>query len=183
MNYPKELYISVDIETSGPIPEKYAMLSIGACTLSEPRSSFYIELKPDADGFIPEALAISQLSFNKLQESGIPAKDAMEKFSQWVASVVPEGFQPVFAAFNAPFDWMFVNYYFHRYLAYNPFGHKALDIKALYMGLRKTNWMGTSYNNIIKNTGLETSLSHHALEDAIQQAKIFKILLIELRGN
>jgi len=159
------------------------MLSIGACTLSEPRNTFYIELKPDVGGFSPEALAISHLSMEILAETGIPAKDAMGKFSQWVASVVPEGFQPVFAAFNAPFDWMFVNDYFHRYLAYNPFGHKALDIKALYMGLRKTNWMGTSYNNVIKNTGIETSLSHHALEDAVQQAKIFKILLIELRGN
>ncbi|MBE9523624.1 MAG: 3'-5' exonuclease [Chloroflexi bacterium] len=183
MDYPKEQYISVDIETSGPIPGKYAMLSIGACTISEPRDSFYIELKPDVNGFIPEALAISQLSMNKLHETGIPAKDAMLKFSQWVLSVVPAGFQPVFTAFNAPFDWIFVNDYFHRYLGYNPFGHKALDIKALYMGLRKTNWNNTSYDSVNRNTGLEGALTHHALEDAVQQAKIFEILLDGLRGN
>lgn len=69
----------------------------------------------------------------------------MLKFSQWISRVVPEGSQPVFTAFNAPFDWMFINDYFHRYLGYNPFGHKALDIKAFYMGLRKTNWLKTSY--------------------------------------
>jgi len=68
-------------------------------------------------------------------------------------------------------------------LGYNPFGHKALDIKALYMGLQKTNWFKTSYNIITKNTGQETALSHNALEDAIQQAKIFKTLLEEIRGN
>jgi DNA polymerase III alpha subunit (gram-positive type) len=159
------------------------MLSIGACTISEPRSSFYIELQPDEDDFIPEALAISQLSLKKLHETGLPAYDAMLKFSQWVASVVAIGFQPVFTAFNAPFDWMFVNDYFYRYLGNNPFGHKALDIKALYMGLRKTNWQDTSYNNVMRNTVIDAALTHHALEDAVQQAKIFEILLDELRGN
>jgi len=159
------------------------MLSIGACTLSEPRKSFYIELKPDSDDSIPDALAISQLSVGKLRKTGTLPKDALLKFSKWIASVVPDGYQPVFTAFNAPFDWMFINDYFHRYLGYNPFGHKALDIKALYMGLRKTNWMETSYNNITKNLGLETALSHHALEDAIQQAKILEIILDELRRN
>ena len=183
MNDPKEIYISVDIETSGPNPGNYAMLSIGACTITEPGKSFYIELKPDADGFLSESLNISGLSLKILRENGIPPKDAMLKFSQWITSVVPEGSQPVFTAFNAPFDWMFINDYFHRYLGYNPFGHKALDIKALYMGLRKTNWLETSYNTIIKNTDQETELSHKALEDAIQQAKIFKILLDEMRGN
>ena len=179
----KELYLSVDIETSGPNPGNYALLSIGACTITEPRKSFYIELKPDSDDFLPESLAVSKLSLKTLRETGTPPKDALLKFSQWIKSVVPEGFQPVFTAFNASFDWMFINDYFHRYLGYNPFGHKALDIKALYMGLRRTNWLKTSYNIIQKNTGQETALSHHALEDAIQQAKIFKTLLEEIRGN
>jgi len=179
----KEIYISVDIETSGPNPGNYAILSIGACTITEPKKSFYIELKPDAEGFLPESLAISGLSLKTLKETGSHPKDAMLKFSQWIKNVVPEGSQPVFTAFNAPFDWMFINDYFHRYLGYNPFGHKALDIKALYMGLRKTNWLETSYHAIIKETGHKIALSHHALEDAIMQAKIFKILLDEIRGN
>jgi len=183
MNDLKEIYLSIDIETSGPNPGNYALLSIGACTITEPGETFYIELKPDADGFLPESLAISGLSLEILRETGIPPKDAMLKFSQWITRIIPEGSQPVFTAFNAPFDWMFVNDYFHRYLEYNPFGHKALDIKALYMGLRKTNWLKTSYNIVTKNTGQETALSHNALEDAIQQAKIFKTLLEEIRGN
>ncbi len=183
MKDPEELYLSIDIETSGPNPGNYAMLSIGACTITEPRETFYIELKPDADGFLQQSLAVNKLSLKILRETGIPPKDAMLKFSRWISRVVPEGSQPVFTAFNAPFDWMFINDYFHRYLGHNPFGHKALDIKALYMGLRKTNWLKTSYNIIQKNTGRENVLSHHALEDAIQQAKIFKTLLEEIRGN
>lgn len=183
MNTSNEAYISVDVETSGPNPSDYAMLSIGACTISEPRETFYIELKPDRDGSVSEAMAISKLSLDDLRKNGTPAKEAMQKFSDWVSSVLPKNAQPVFTAFNASFDWMFVNDYFHRYLGHNPFGHKALDIKALYMGLRKTKWLQTSYNIVNKKTGLEELLSHHALEDAIQQARIFEILLEELGGN
>ena len=183
MNKLIEEFISVDVETSGPNPRDYAMLSIGACTMSGPRKTFYIELKPDVEGFTREALSISNLFLEKLKEEGVPAKEAMLKFAQWVDGVVPEKSQPVFTAFNAAFDWMFVNDYFHRYLGLNPFGHKALDIKALYMGLRKTKWMDTSYNTVIEKTGIERALTHHALEDAIQQAEIFEILLEELRGE
>lgn len=42
MKDPKESYLSIDIETSGPNPGNYAMLSIGACTITEPRETFYI---------------------------------------------------------------------------------------------------------------------------------------------
>ncbi len=182
-NKANEEYISIDVETSGPNPSNYALLSIGACTISEPRKTFYIELKPDKDGSTQEALSISKLSLEDLHKNGTPAKDALQKFSQWLESLVPKNSQPVFTAFNAPFDWMFVNDYFHRYLGHNPFGHKALDIKALYMGLRKTKWTETSYNRVNTKTGLEVTLTHHALEDAIQQAKIFEILLGELRGK
>lgn len=181
MKKSKEEYISIDVETSGPNPSDYALLSIGACTISEPRETFYIELKPDRDGSVPEAMAISKLSLDNLRKNGTPAKGAMQEFAHWVGNVIPEDAQPVFTAFNAPFDWMFVNDYFHRYLGHNPFGHKALDIKALYMGLRKTKWLETSYNIVNKKTGQEVTLSHHALEDAIQQAKIFEVLLEELR--
>jgi len=183
MNKSNEEFISVDIETSGPNPRDYALLSIGACTITEPRKTFYIELKPDIDGSVQEALAISNLSLEKLQKEGMLAKNAMQKFTQWLGEVISEESQPVFTAFNAPFDWMFINDYFHRYLGHNPFGYKALDIKALYMGIHKTKWTETSYNKVNKKTGVETVLTHHALEDAIQQAKIFEILLGELRGE
>jgi ribonuclease T len=35
----KEIFISVDIESSGPIPGEYSLLSIGACLLSDPEES------------------------------------------------------------------------------------------------------------------------------------------------
>jgi ribonuclease T len=129
LRMPEETFISVDVETAGPIPGQYALLSIGACLVGETSSSFYIELHPDHITVIDEALAISGLSLENLKKTGTPPKEAMQVFANWVSGVTPEGQRPVFVALNAPFDWMFINDYFHRYLGFNPFGHSALDIK------------------------------------------------------
>jgi hypothetical protein len=62
---------------------------------------------------------------------------AMRNFAEWVKAVTPPGSRPIFVGLNVAFDWMFVADYFYRYLGTNPFGHSALDIKALFMGTRR----------------------------------------------
>jgi ribonuclease T len=179
----KEAYIFIDIEASGPNPSQYAMLSIGACTMGEPRDTFYVELQPDKDAFTEGAMAVSGLSMEGLAAEGLPPARAMEEFAAWLQDVVPEGVQPVFVAFNAPFDWMFVNDYFHRYLGHNPFGHAALDIKAYYMGLHGVAWCETSLREISHRHAGRRKLTHHALSDAIDEAEILEAMLAEERTN
>ena len=172
-----ELFISVDVETAGPNPGSYAMLSIGACALQESVREFYIELKPDKEAFLPEALAISKLDMKELAKNGEPPEAAMRSFAEWITEVIPLDHQPVFVAFNAPFDWMFVADYFHRYLGYNPFGHKALDIKAYFMGAHSIPWNETSFSKATQLYGIDHPLSHNALQDARDQAELFKKML------
>jgi len=176
-----ETYISVDIETAGPNPSQYPMLSIGACTVTEPAQNFYVELQPDRDAFSPEALQVSGLSLDELRENGVPPEQAMGRFADWVNKVTPENNRPVFVAFNAPFDWTFVNDYFHRYLGHNPFGHSALDMKAFYMGLRGVAWSDTSFGKVTKHFEISHPLTHNALQDALDQAKVFKKMLDEVK--
>lgn len=52
--------------------------------------------------------------------------------------------RPVFVGFSAPFDWQFINWYFHVFLRRNPFGINAIDIKAYYMGFPGSTWVNTS---------------------------------------
>jgi len=172
-----EIYICVDVETAGPIPEKYAMLSIGACLVEDTSTSFYVELQPDRSEYLPEALAISGLSMDSLKEHGIAPLTALQAFADWVDSVVPKDYRVVFVALNAPFDWMFINDYFHRYLGKNPFGHSALDIKAYYMGFTGVSWCETSMKHISTYLLQEKHLIHNALRDAQDQADIFHELL------
>jgi ribonuclease T len=183
MSLSTEFFIVVDIEAAGPIPGEFSMLSLGAATLTQPEETFYIELQPDSEKFLPDALAISGLSMQDLGIHGTPPKDAMAELARWVETVSPEEEKPVFTAFNAPFDWMFVSEYFHRYLGYNPFGHKALDIKALFMGLHHVPFSDTSHRKICQHYNLQTTLSHHALEDAIQEAQLLKLILEELKST
>ncbi len=175
-----ELYICVDVEAAGPIPGDYSMLSIGACTIFEPQTTFYIELKPVNQLFTPEAAAVSQLSLQVLEARGEEPQRAIQKFETWLAGVTVANQKPILVAFNAPFDWMFVNYYFVHYLGHNPFGHAALDIKALYMGKAGVPWSQTSWRYIDPKYQTTESLTHHALQDALDQAALFRHILKEI---
>ncbi len=174
-----EYYISVDVETAGPFPGRYALLSIGACAVFQPDKTFYVELKPDREDNQPEALQISGLNLETLKHHGQPPNLAMRQFSDWLEAGTPAGKRPVFVAFNATFDWAFVNEYFHRYLGHNPFGHSALDMKAYYMGLRGVPWSDTGMDAVSKQLQDRKVLSHHALQDALDQAVLFKLMLKE----
>jgi len=177
----REMYVSVDVETAGPNPHSYALLSIGACLLDTPEVAFYIELQPIQDAAMPEALAITGLSMQRLKEEGTEPKEAMARFKAWLEQVIPSDSRPVFLAFNAPFDWMFVNDYFQRYLKRNPFGHSALDMKAFFMGLTGCSWSGTKMADVAAHYGKQLELQHHALRDAEDQAMLFREMLQDAR--
>ena len=174
---PQEVYISVDVETAGPYPGRYSLLSIGACLVENPDRNFYVELQPVNGEFTAEAMAIGGLSLAALEKEGISPEHAMVRFAAWIEEVVPPGARPVFVAFNAPFDWMFVHDYFYRFLGYNPFGHSAVDIKAYFMGNAAVTWAETSLSHVTARLGGSPELSHNALADAIDQGILFKIML------
>lgn len=64
----KEVFISVDIEASGPIPGEYSLLSIGACMVDNPDESFYAELKPVVAGIPISHHKPVQVLYFSLQE-------------------------------------------------------------------------------------------------------------------
>lgn len=174
----RDLYVSVDVETSGPNPGTYSLLSIGACVALDPSQTFYVELQPTTDASTPEAMAVGGFDLAQLRADGVAPQAAMQQFADWLAAVTPARSRPVFVALNAPFDWMFVADAFHRLLGHNPFGHKAIDIKALFMGATGGSWGATSFAAMARHFGVEQqSLTHNALEDAIVQADLFRRVL------
>ena len=175
-NTREEVYVSVDVETAGPVPGEYSMLSLGACLVENPTEKFYIELKPINDNFLPEALKVSGLTLERLTAMGIKPAEAMSSFQNWVQRVCGNQ-RAVFVGFNASFDWSFVNWYFHVFLGENPFGIGALDIKSYYMGLSGCLWQETTSSQLPPNLLPSHRQSHNALDDAIAQAEIFKKLL------
>jgi len=171
-----EVYISVDIESSGPIPGEFSMLSLGACVVRNASRKYYAEMKPISNKFVPKALKVSRFSLDELKKTGTEPKVAMSAFGYWIDEVA-SGSRPVFVAFNATFDWQFVNYYFHRFLGKNPFGISGLDIKAYYMGKFDKTWGKTTKSKFDKRFLSNKPHTHNALDDAIEQAEIFEKLL------
>lgn len=173
----EEVYVSVDVETAGPIPATYSLLSLGASVVNNPSQHFYVEFQPITENAIPKALAISGFSLNELVHRGEAPEAAMRRFRDWIIEVSGRR-TPVFVGFNAAFDWAFVNWYFHTYLGENPFGFSALDVKAYYMGLSGCRWGETTSRQLPPAfQPTETVASHNALLDAQAQAEIFAKLL------
>ncbi len=172
----KEIYISVDVEASGPIPGEYSMLALGACAVHDTSQTFYREFKPITDRYLQEAVQVSGLDHEKLKETGVDPAEGMTDFENWIKQVSGDS-KPVFTAFNATFDWMFTAYYFHRYLGRNPFRISGLDIKAYYMGKLNTTWSDTAKRRIDKRLISSRKHTHNALDDAVEQAELFRKML------
>ncbi|MFJ2000576.1 3'-5' exonuclease [Streptomyces chartreusis] len=181
-------YISVDIEADGPIPGPYSMLSIGAAvagvqdgdgfTAADPEErTFYRELRPIGEEFVPEALAVSGLDRERLKAEGSEPAAALTEFSDWVREV-SAGAQPVMCGYPASYDWTFLYWYLIRFTGASPFGHSGcLDMKTLY-----ATKAGLPLRAVAKGTMPRELLSrrrhtHHALDDAVEQAELFANLM------
>ena len=94
--------------------------------------TFYRELRPISEDFVPEALAVSGLDRDRLIAEGSEPAAAMAEFSAWVREV-SAGAQPVMCGYPASYDWTFLYWYLIRFTGASPFGHSGcLDMKTLY---------------------------------------------------
>jgi DNA polymerase III alpha subunit (gram-positive type) len=164
-------YIMVDIESDGPIPGDYSMICFGAVVVEEGLSkTFYGQLKPISDKFIPEALAVS--GFTREQTVGFDdPKMVMEKFGHWIQQVVKD--RPVFISDNNGFDWMFICWYFHHFTGSNPFGHSSYNLGSLYKGIVKDTFK--NFKHLRK-----TAHTHNPVDDAKGNAEALLTIKKEL---
>jgi len=183
---PRATWFCIDIECSGPVPGLYDMLSIGGVAvdlssgepvLSEP---FYVEIRPQAPRVDPGALAVCGLDMDRLRVEGTPLPDALDRLTAWARSLTPAGSKPVFVGHNAPFDWMFVNWSYVACERDNPFGYKALDTKALAMGVLGVHWFDANkelLEEVLSLPPQDPERVHRADYDAWYQAHILAELL------
>jgi hypothetical protein len=183
-----EVYISVDVEADGPIPGPYSMLSFGLAVcarfdgktfeLVDPaKQTFYIELKPISDEFVPDALAVSGLDRDLLVAEGRDPAAAMNAAAAWVAEVC-DGAGPVVVAYPLGFDWMWLYWYFIRFAdAGSPFSYsRHLDMKTIYATKARTTVTRSTKRHMPVSLRSSRPHTHNALDDALEQAELFQKL-------
>ena len=168
---PKERYMSIDVEASGPIPGEYSMLSIGACIVGDTGKRFYIELKPLNGNYLRSALKVCGLSMETLTRKGAKPQEAIDRFAGWVKGAT-KGATPVFCCWST-MDWLFMKWYMVRFGHPELFSHSACEMKSYYTGM-----MGCAFGRARKKYLPDYLLpkkkhTHNALDDALEQAELY----------
>ena len=181
-----EIYISTDIETDGPIPGPHSMLSLGSAAYTADKrliSTFTANFETLAEasahpktslwwGTQPEA-------WNACRKDLEAPESAMARYVYWVKSLRGK---PVFVAYPAGFDFLFVYWYLIKFVGESPFSHSALDVKSFAMALLKTDYRESTKRNMPKHWFDKVPHSHIALDDAIEQGALFCNMLKENRS-
>ena len=177
-----EIFVSIDIETDGPCPGLNSMLSIGAVAYDQWENQVGVwystlapltDCNPDAETMAwwatqPAAWAEVSVSRNRPRET-------IADFGYWCEALRGK---PTVVAWPAVFDFAFTSYYLHRFTGRNPLGYDALDIRSYASGIARC----PGYHDELPETEIRkmagdidiTGLRpHHALDDAIEQGRLF----------
>ncbi|WP_201740662.1 3'-5' exonuclease [Paracoccus aeridis] len=190
-----DAYISVDVETDGPIPGPYSMLALGMAYCGSfdgrsmeltprPDKTFYVEIKPISDEFEYEALHVNGLDRRRLANEGTDPKEAMESACNWIDEVSGDN-RPIFVAYPASFDWLWVHWYFTRFTRQgSPFGHSGcFDLKTAVAVKGRAPISMSSKSQLPSALRSDLPHTHNALDDAIEQANIFFKLMVMTDGR
>jgi DNA polymerase III alpha subunit (gram-positive type) len=104
----------------------------------------------------------------------------MQEYASWVKGLPGT---PVFVAYPAAFDFMFVYWYLIRFTGESPFAHSALDMKTLAMSLLGLEYLDSTKGNMPNEWFEPLSHTHIALDDAIEQGSLFCNMLQELKSR
>ncbi len=190
----REIYISTDIETDGPIPGEYSMLSLGSVAVDEKGvflDSFQINIK-ELEGAKKNEETMQFWrknieSYKKATSNQIEPNVAIKNYIEWIKNLEKKhNSRAVFIAYPATFDFMFVYWYMIKLCGESPFSFTALDIKTLAYSVMKKESNKTSFYNVKKSTMPKSWIEkieekHDALSDAKQQAKLFTKIMEELK--
>lgn len=181
-----DVYFSADVETDGPIPGPFSMLSFALVPAGhfngrrfrKPRhyrDVFYRELKPISTRFQHEALEVNGLDRKRLCREGADPAEAMADARNWIINNSTEG-TPVLVAYPLSFDWSWLYWYFVRFVAAgSPFNHsQCFDLKTAYAVKAAVPIVRAGRARLPALLRPPTTRhTHNAADDAIEQARIF----------
>lgn len=172
-----EIYISTDVETDGPIPGPHSMLSFGSAAYTADKRllstfSANLETLPGAAAHpkTAEWWATQPEAWAACRTDLAPPEAAMRRYVSWIKALPG---QPVFVAYPAGFDFLFVYWYLIRFTGESPFSHSALDMKSYAMAVLRTGYRESTKRNLPRQWFDKLPHTHVALDDAVEQGALF----------
>lgn len=176
-----DVYFSADVETDGPIPGEFSMLSFALVyagrfdgktfeKASAYTTTFESTLRPISANFQEAAMAVNRLDRAKLCAEGNDPANVMRDAASWIQQHAKGG-TPVLVAYPLSFDWSWLYWYFVRFAGASPFNHsRCFDLKTA-IAVRGRRTVNSSGHEQMPDA-LRSALphTHNALDDAIEQA-------------
>lgn len=167
-------HIVLDVESDGPAPGLYNMISFGLVSVAEPSRGYLGEVAPILNhAGLAAARDVSGVSF-ELQQSWRNPALVMAEAVDWLRESTG-GKRPIFWSDNPAFDWQFWNWYCHRFVGENPAGFSMRRIGDLDAGRR-----GQPLNTSGWKKRRETAHTHNPLDDARGNAEALRWILQEM---
>ncbi len=182
-----EIYVSTDVETDGPIPGPHSLLSFASAAYRPDKTvhdTFSANLETLA-GASPDPGTMSWWQSHpeayRATRTDLEAPEAaMRRYVAWVNALPGK---PVFVAYPAGFDFLFVYWYLIRFTGGSPFSFSALDVKTYAMALLKIGYRDCTKRNMPKRWFDKMPHTHVALDDALEQGALFCNMLAENLRN
>ena len=164
----------VDVEADGPIPGDYSMVSFGAIIVTRKLEPTFFSgiLKPLPQAkHDPETVKVHGIT-REQQSTGKEPLMAMNEFAEWLKTNMDR--HPILWSDNNQFDGMFMAWYFHHFLGYNPLGWSSRRIGDLYCGHTGNLFDKWKHLRI-------TQHSHNPIDDAKGNAEALLTIIEKLK--
>lgn len=180
-----DAYFSADVETDGPIPGPFSMLSFALVFAGsfdgveylrpdQFNCTRYVELRPISQQWQAEAMEVNQLDRPRLLREGTDPAVGMTETAEWVRSIAA-GRRPILVAYPLSFDWTFLYWYFVSFSrSGSPFNHSGcFDLKTAFAVKADVPIALAGRDQVSANLLPGRPHTHHALDDATEQAALF----------
>ncbi len=180
-NDKQEIYFSLDIESDGPIPSTFSMLSFGAVAMTSDGDQLDV-FERNLETLEGAKQDPSTMDWWKTQPEAwelcrknlVEPKIAMQEFSDWVKLICNENNGiPVFVAYPAAFDFTFIYWYLIHFVGFSIFSFNALDIKTYGMAMLGCGFKESTKKNFPNRWKSKRRHTHEAIQDALGQGDLF----------
>jgi len=186
------IYLSMDVETDGPVPGLYSMLSIGMAAFTLNNEIVWeheVNLFP-LEGANRDRKTMEWWQQDAQQDAWaalmVNRQDPKEALIRLAGEIkkLKKVYRVFPIAWPACFDWMFIQWYMHKFVGENPLGRRAKCADSYAWAISKTFHPNISISTLLAEwEDGRFKHTHRALDDAKEQGAKFINMLRETTQN